>query len=116
MVDNFSLGFDNGSLGDTKVYVVSIGHTWTLSPTLLLDGNFGYNRQNQQVTGPDFGKNLGHRSRDSRHERSQGHPGQRPAHLRQWLHHRHDAQLDAAVSQGDQLQLQQRADEGLPQA
>jgi hypothetical protein len=59
VVDNYSLGFDEGSLGDTKVYVVSIGHTWTLSPTLLLDGNFGYNRQDQQVTGPDFGKNLG---------------------------------------------------------
>ncbi len=59
VVDNFSLGFDNGSLGDTKVYVVSAGHTWTLSPTLLLDGNFGYYRMNQQVTGPDFGKNLG---------------------------------------------------------
>ncbi|MEP7272114.1 MAG: TonB-dependent receptor [Acidobacteriota bacterium] len=59
VVDNYSLGFDEGALGDTKVYVVSIGHTWTLSPTLLLDGNFGYNRQNQVVTGPDFGKNIG---------------------------------------------------------
>ena len=59
VVDNFNLGFDEGSLGDTKVYVVSIGHTWTLSPTLLLDGNFGYNRQDQTVTGPDYGKNLG---------------------------------------------------------
>ena len=59
VVDNFDLGFDNGSLGDTKVYVVSVGHTWTISPTLLLDGNFGYNRQDQHVTGPDFGKNIG---------------------------------------------------------
>ena len=59
VVDNFSLGFDNGSLGDTKVYLVSAGHTWTLSPTLLLDGNFGYYRQDQQVTGPDFGQNIG---------------------------------------------------------
>lgn len=59
VVDNYSLGFDEGSLGDTKVYVVSVGHTWTLSPTLLLDGNFGYNRQDQVVTGPDYGKNLG---------------------------------------------------------
>lgn len=59
VVDNYQLGFDEGSVGDTKVYVVSIGHTWTLSPTLLLDGNFGYNRQDQTVTGPDFGKNLG---------------------------------------------------------
>lgn len=59
VVDNFVLGFDNGSLGDTKVYVVSVGHTWTLSPTLLLDGNFGYYRQDQTVTGPDFGQDLG---------------------------------------------------------
>ena len=59
VVDNYQLGFDEGSVGDTKVYVVSIGHTWTLSPTLLLDGNFGYNRQDQTVTGPDYGKNLG---------------------------------------------------------
>ena len=59
VVDNYILGFDNGSVGDTKVYVVSLGHTWTISPTLLLDGNFGYNRQDQVVTGPDFGKNYG---------------------------------------------------------
>jgi hypothetical protein len=59
VVDNFILGFDNGSTGDTKVYVVSVGHTWTVSPTLLIDGNFGYNRQDQVVTGPDFGKNYG---------------------------------------------------------
>ncbi len=58
-VDEYRLGFDEGSAGNTKVYVVSVGHTWTLSDTLLLDGNFGYNRQNQTVTGPDFGKNLG---------------------------------------------------------
>lgn len=59
VVDNYILGFDEGALGDTKSYVVSAGHTWTLSPTLLLDGNFGYYRMNQTVTGPDFGKNLG---------------------------------------------------------
>src|SRR5262245_27118704 len=59
VVDNYILGFDNGSLGDTKVYVVSAGHTWTISPTLLLDGNFGYYRMDKQVTGPDFGQNLG---------------------------------------------------------
>jgi Carboxypeptidase regulatory-like domain/TonB dependent receptor len=59
VVDNFNLGFDNGSIGDTKVYVVGAGHSWTLSPTLVLDGNFGYYRMDQQVTGPDFGQNLG---------------------------------------------------------
>lgn len=59
VVDNFILGFDEGSVGDTKVYVVGAGHTWTLSPTLLLDGNFGYYRMDQTVTGPDFGTNFG---------------------------------------------------------
>lgn len=58
-VDNYILGFDEGSTGNTKVYVVSAGHTWTLGPSLLLDGNFGYYRMDQQVTGPDFGQNLG---------------------------------------------------------
>jgi hypothetical protein len=57
--DNFILGFDNGSLGDTRVYVATAGHTWTLSPTLILDGNFGANIQNQTVTGPDYGTNFG---------------------------------------------------------
>jgi hypothetical protein len=59
VVDNFILGFDNGSRGDTRVYVATAGHTWTLSPTLLLDGNFGANIQNQEVTGPDYGTNIG---------------------------------------------------------
>ncbi len=59
VVDNFLLAFDEGSLGDTKVYNGSFGHTWTLGPTLVLDGNFGYNRQDQVVTSPDYGTNLG---------------------------------------------------------
>jgi hypothetical protein len=59
VVDNFVLGFDQGSLGDTRTYVGSAGHTWTLSPTLLLDGNFGANIMNQTVTGPDYGTNFG---------------------------------------------------------
>jgi hypothetical protein len=59
VVDEFSIGFDNGSLGDTRVYVAGLGHTWTLSPSLVLDGNFGMNRQDQSVTGPDYGENLG---------------------------------------------------------
>ncbi|HEX2454216.1 MAG TPA: TonB-dependent receptor [Vicinamibacterales bacterium] len=59
VVNNFSLGFDSGSLGHTRVYVGTAGHTWTLTPSLVLDGNFGVDIQNQQVTGPDFGSNLG---------------------------------------------------------
>jgi outer membrane receptor protein involved in Fe transport len=59
VIDEYSIGFDNGSLGDTRVYVAGLGHTWTLSPNLVLDGNFGMNRQDQTVTGPDYGENLG---------------------------------------------------------
>ncbi|HEU0185538.1 MAG TPA: carboxypeptidase-like regulatory domain-containing protein, partial [Blastocatellia bacterium] len=55
VVDNYILGFDDGANGDTNVYVIGGGHTWTLSPTLLLDGNFGYYRMDQVVTGADFG-------------------------------------------------------------
>jgi hypothetical protein len=57
--DNFTLGFEEGSLGDTRVYVGTIGHTWTLSPSLVLDGNFGINHMDQTVTGPDYGQNIG---------------------------------------------------------
>ncbi len=59
VVDNFVLGFDDGSLGDTRVYVGTVGHTWTLGPSMLIDGSFGINFQNQEVTGADFGTNLG---------------------------------------------------------
>jgi len=59
VVDNYILGWDEGSLGDTRVYVGAVGHTWTLSPTLVLDGNLGYNRQDQNVKAPDYGKNYG---------------------------------------------------------
>jgi hypothetical protein len=59
VVDNFILGFDEGSLGDTRIYTGTLGHTWTLSPTLVLDGYFGINRMEQQVTGPDYGSNVG---------------------------------------------------------
>ena len=33
---------------------MTTGHTWTLSPTLLMDGTFGFSRQKQEVLGPDF--------------------------------------------------------------
>ena len=53
-----SPGSDPG-LGDTVVQNMSVGHTWTFSPTVLLDGVFGYQRQNQNVTGQDYGQNFG---------------------------------------------------------
>jgi hypothetical protein len=51
-------GGDPG-LGDTVVQNMSVGHTYTFSPTVLLDGLVGYQRQNQTVTPTDFGKTFG---------------------------------------------------------
>ena len=87
VVDNFSLGFDEGSLGDTRVYMAGIGHTWTLGPNLVLDGNLGH-----EPPGP-----AGDRARLRREPRPRrpGHPGhqrertrQRPAPLRHPVRHR----------------------------
>jgi outer membrane receptor protein involved in Fe transport len=51
-------GADPG-LGDTLVQVFSLGHTYLLSPSLILDGNVGYQRMVQNVKGTDFGTNYG---------------------------------------------------------
>ncbi|MBI3472071.1 MAG: carboxypeptidase regulatory-like domain-containing protein, partial [Candidatus Solibacter usitatus] len=50
-------GSDPGT-GDTRVQNTSIAHTYTFSPSLLLDGVFGYQRLDQTVKGVDFGKNF----------------------------------------------------------
>ena len=57
--DSFILGFDNPSIGDTRVYLGTVGTTWTLGPSTVLDANFGISRQDQTVTPPDFGTNYG---------------------------------------------------------
>ena len=43
-----------GDGGFTKVWQLTTGHTWTLGPTMIMDGTFGYSRQDQDVLGPDF--------------------------------------------------------------
>ena len=55
----FFLGSDGGGIGDTNNYLTTIGHTWTLSPTMLLDGNFGTNWQDQWAHASDYGTNWG---------------------------------------------------------
>ena len=45
--------------GDTVVQVATIGHTYTFSPNVVLDGNFGFNRMDQTVKGHDYGQNFG---------------------------------------------------------
>lgn len=50
----------NGSgVGDTKQYIATIGQTWTISPTMILDTTFGFSRMDQIVTGGDYGVNTG---------------------------------------------------------
>ena len=57
--NNFQLGFDNPSIGDTTVKLVTFGTTWTLGPSTVLDGNFGISRQDQTVLPADYGTNYG---------------------------------------------------------
>lgn len=51
-------GSDPG-LGDTKINNGSLGHTYIFSPSVLIDGVFGYQRMEQVVKGQDYGTNYG---------------------------------------------------------
>ncbi len=55
----FKIGFDGGGLGTTRTWVAAVGHTLTLSPTLVIDGTFGYSLLDQFGHGPDYGVNYG---------------------------------------------------------
>jgi hypothetical protein len=57
--DLYYLPFDAAGGGDTRTTVYTVGQTWTLTPTLLLDGNVGANVMQQSMTGPDYGTNYG---------------------------------------------------------
>jgi hypothetical protein len=57
--NNFVLGFDDPSIGNTRVILTTFGTTWTLGPSTVLDANFGMSRQDQDVLPPDFGTNYG---------------------------------------------------------
>ena len=57
--NNFYLGFDNPSIGDTTVKLLTFGTTWTLGPSTVLDGNFGISRQDQTVLPADYGTDYG---------------------------------------------------------
>ncbi len=46
-------------LGKTTIQVAAIGHTYTFSPNVVLDGTLGYERLNQNVKGTDYGTNYG---------------------------------------------------------
>jgi len=51
----------DGGLGDFHSFVqlVTVGHTLTLTPNLVLDGNVGFTRMSEFGQPPDFGKNIG---------------------------------------------------------
>ncbi len=51
----------DGGLGDFHelVQLVTVGHTLTLSPTLVVDGNVGFTRMSEYGQTPDFGTNIG---------------------------------------------------------
>ncbi|HET8549271.1 MAG TPA: TonB-dependent receptor, partial [Bryobacteraceae bacterium] len=46
-------------IGDTKVYIPTVGFTYTFSPTFLMDGVFGYTRFDQTVGLPNADRNVG---------------------------------------------------------
>lgn len=45
--------------GHTLVQVAGVGYTRVISPTLVLDANFGFSRLGQNVRGADYGTNFG---------------------------------------------------------
>lgn len=49
-----SIAGSGDGVGSTDVKVYGVGHNWTLSPTFLIDGNFGYTDMNQQVITSDL--------------------------------------------------------------
>ncbi len=51
----------DGGLGDfhSLVQLVTVGHTLTLSPSLVVDGNVGFTRMSEYGQTPDFGTNIG---------------------------------------------------------
>jgi hypothetical protein len=51
----------DGGLGDFHdlVNLVTIGHSYTLSPNLIVDGNVGFTRMTEFGQTPDFGQNIG---------------------------------------------------------
>ena len=53
------LGGSDPGLGDTLIQVGTIGHTHTFTPTMILDGVVGYERQGQSVIPNDYGTNYG---------------------------------------------------------
>src|SRR5690606_18904258 len=50
-----AIGGGGDGVGQTDVKVYGIGHNWTLSPTFLVDGHFGFTDMDQEVITADLG-------------------------------------------------------------
>jgi outer membrane receptor protein involved in Fe transport len=59
VLDLFYLPFTEAGGGETTVSLWTVGQTWTLSPTLLLDANAGSNKMTHNSHGPEYGTNFG---------------------------------------------------------
>jgi len=64
--DNFFEPFDLGAAGGNGsgtahqfAQIATVGHTWTLSPTLILTGHVGWDRMSEYALPPGFGQPLG---------------------------------------------------------
>jgi len=64
--DNFFEPFDLGAAGGAgsgsayqRAQIGTLGHTWTLSPTLVLTGHIGFDRMTEYALPPGFGQPLG---------------------------------------------------------
>lgn len=64
--DNFNEPFDFGEAGGNGsgtahqfAQIGTIGHTWTLSPNLVLTGHVGFDRMSEYALPPGFGQPLG---------------------------------------------------------
>ncbi len=50
-----AIGGGGDGVGNTDVKVYGVGHSWTISPTLLMDGNIGVTDMDQEVLTADIG-------------------------------------------------------------
>ncbi|PYT95033.1 MAG: hypothetical protein DMG38_28415, partial [Acidobacteria bacterium] len=64
--DDFFEPFDLGAAGGNgsgsayqRAQIGTLGHTWTLSPTLVLTGHIGFDRMTEYALPPGFGQPLG---------------------------------------------------------
>jgi Carboxypeptidase regulatory-like domain/TonB dependent receptor-like, beta-barrel len=64
--DNFLEPFDLGAAGGAgsgsayqRAQIGTLGHTWTISPTLVLTGHLGFDRMTEYALPPGFGQPLG---------------------------------------------------------